>query len=160
MAFQGYRPGHLWLRSFGCSTTLFDQVLDPLSAPSLFCFLLSSLVLLLPTFLMQVIIEFLQTGRYRWWVPFISSVRFTDTRAPKASDFVGLNYYRSVGCLLTVVCVAVAGRIRRLPHAYAYATLLARLSYPCKHFVLCSDESARLNWLDNVADWRALILNL
>jgi len=44
----------------------------------------------------QVIIEFLKTGRYRWWVPFVSSVRFTDPRAPKANDFVGLNYYRLV----------------------------------------------------------------
>ncbi|CAN0057143.1 unnamed protein product, partial [Ectocarpus sp. 13 AM-2016] len=41
----------------------------------------------------QVIIEFLKTGRYRWWVPFCASVRFTDERAPKANDFVGLNYY-------------------------------------------------------------------
>ncbi|CAN0094528.1 unnamed protein product [Ectocarpus sp. 6 AP-2014] len=41
----------------------------------------------------QVIIEFLKTGRYRWWVPFCASVRFTDGRAPKANDFVGLNYY-------------------------------------------------------------------
>ncbi|CAN0040737.1 unnamed protein product, partial [Ectocarpus sp. 4 AP-2014] len=41
----------------------------------------------------QVIIEFLKTGRYRWWVPFCASVRFTDGRAPTANDFVGLNYY-------------------------------------------------------------------
>ena len=45
--------------------------------------------------LLQVIIDFLKTGKYRWWVPFLSSVRFTDPRAPKANDFVGLNYYRS-----------------------------------------------------------------
>ena len=53
---------------------------------------------------MQVIIEFLKTGRYRWWVPFISSVRFTDARAPTANDFVGLNYYRSAAsCLLLLL---------------------------------------------------------
>ncbi|CAN0028789.1 unnamed protein product, partial [Laminaria digitata] len=41
-----------------------------------------------------VIIEFLTTGRYHFWVPFLASVRFTDKRAPKANDFIGLNYYR------------------------------------------------------------------
>lgn len=46
--------------------------------------------------LTKVIIDFLSTGRYQWWVPFVSSVRYTDERAPKANDFVGLNYYRSV----------------------------------------------------------------
>lgn len=57
---------------------------------------------------MQVIIEFLKTGRYRWWVPFISSVRFTDARAPTANDFVGLNYYRSAAsCLLAVTATVV-----------------------------------------------------
>ncbi len=60
----------------------------------------SSLPLGRPHALPQVIIEFLKTGRYRWWVPFVSSVRFTEPRAPKANDFVGLNYYRLVRLLV------------------------------------------------------------
>lgn len=44
-------------------------------------------------------------------MPFISSVRFTDPRAPNANDFVGLNYYRSVGCLSAAVVVAAVAAV-------------------------------------------------
>ncbi|KAG5189490.1 glycoside hydrolase superfamily [Tribonema minus] len=39
------------------------------------------------------IINFLRTGKFRFWVPFAACVSYMDSRAPAANDFIGLNYY-------------------------------------------------------------------
>ena len=39
------------------------------------------------------VLNFLKTGHYSYWVPFVASVYYVDKSAPETSDFLGLNYY-------------------------------------------------------------------
>jgi beta-glucosidase len=41
----------------------------------------------------KTVMQFLKTGRFEYEVPGYESITFTDKRAPKSNDFIGLNFY-------------------------------------------------------------------